>query len=69
MIFCSACGQGFSVMGYTQHIYSTSCTACVEAHEQNLEQVNSKERSQPADLFAKYVDGYEDGFKDAEYND
>lgn len=37
MIVCSACWQNFSVVGYTQQMYSTSHPACIQEYEQNLE--------------------------------
>ena len=37
MIVCSACWQNFSVVGYTQQMYSTSHLACIQEYEQNLE--------------------------------
>ena len=66
MILCSACGCSFSVVGYMQHIYSTSHIACIKAYEQDLELANNKERSfqlaNELNTFAgSYGDGYEDG--------
>jgi hypothetical protein len=43
MIVCSACGQSYSIMGYTQHVYSTSRTACIQAYEWNLELEDSED--------------------------
>ena len=63
MIICSACGQSFSVVGYMQHIYSTSHTACIKAYEWDLELANGKEAG---DL---YEDSYEDDYEDGGYED
>lgn len=69
MVVCSGCRQSFSVIGYTQHVYSTSRPDCIEAHERNLQLVYSKERSpQQADSFVGYNDGY-DEYNDGEYGD
>lgn len=43
MIVCSACGRSFSIVGYTQHVYSTSQTACIQAYEWNLELKDSED--------------------------
>ena len=43
MIVCSACGQSYSIVGYTQHVYSTSYTACIQAYERNLELEDSED--------------------------
>lgn len=68
MVVCSGCRQSFSIIGYTQHVYLTSCPDCIEAHEWNLQLVYSKERSpQQADSFVGYDDGY-DEYDDGEYS-
>ena len=45
IMICSACGRSFSVVGYTQHIYSTSHIACTKAYKRDVELANGKERS------------------------
>ena len=51
-------------MGYTQHVYSTSHTACIKAYEQDLELANNKERffqlaNEPGVFAGSYGDDYE----------
>ena len=67
MIICSACGRSFSVVGYTQHIYSTSHTACIRAYKRDLELANGKEFA--GDLFGVYEDSYGNDYEDGEYED
>ena len=45
MIVCSACGRSFSIVGYTQHVYSTSHIACIQVYEWNLEVEDSEDGS------------------------
>lgn len=53
-------------MGYMQHVYSTSHTACIKAYEWDLELANGKEAGDLCE--DSYGDDYEDGgYEDLAY--
>ena len=68
MILCSACRQNFSVVGYTQHMYSTSHPACIQEYEQNLE-LGDGEDEWDKDEHGDDECNNEDGHGDDEHGD